>query len=108
MSWNQDGRGRADATGMEHLEGLYSYAMVLSRNHAEAEDLVWESIGTALVESIVKKRIGRSALSPHRTSITIGRQSAYSPRLLCGADPAPLSCTTDKNRNRYPIHVFHL
>lgn len=40
MSWNHDGAGQADATGIEHLDGLYSYAMVLSRNHAEAEDLV--------------------------------------------------------------------
>ena len=42
MSWNHDGTGQADATGIEHLDGLYSYAMVLSRNHAEAEDLVVE------------------------------------------------------------------
>src|ERR1700721_4786775 len=33
----------SDATGLEYLEGLYSYAMILSRNHAEAEDLVQET-----------------------------------------------------------------
>jgi RNA polymerase sigma-70 factor, ECF subfamily len=43
MSWNHDGASQADATGIEHLDGLYSYAMVLSRNRAEAEDLVQET-----------------------------------------------------------------
>jgi RNA polymerase sigma-70 factor, ECF subfamily len=32
-----------DTTGLEYLDGLYSYAMVLTRNHAEAEDLVQEA-----------------------------------------------------------------
>jgi hypothetical protein len=27
-------------TGIEYLDGLYGYALVLTRNHAEAEDLV--------------------------------------------------------------------
>ena len=48
MSWNHDGAGQADATGIEHLDGLYSYAMVLSRNHAEAEDLVQETYVRAI------------------------------------------------------------
>jgi RNA polymerase sigma-70 factor (ECF subfamily) len=43
MSWNHDRAGRADATGILYLDGLYSYAMVLTRNHAEAEDLVQET-----------------------------------------------------------------
>jgi RNA polymerase sigma-70 factor (ECF subfamily) len=48
MSWNHDGADQADATGIEHLDGLYSYAMVLSRNHAEAEDLVQETYVRAI------------------------------------------------------------
>jgi RNA polymerase sigma-70 factor (ECF subfamily) len=43
MSWNHTGAGQAHAMGVEYLDGLYSYAMVLSRNHAEAEDLVQET-----------------------------------------------------------------
>src|SRR6202051_1082928 len=43
MSWKHDGASGADAIGIEYLDGLYSYAMVLSRNHAEAEDLVQET-----------------------------------------------------------------
>ena len=48
MSWNHDGAGRVDATGLEYLDGLYSYALVLTRNHAEAEDLVQETYVRAL------------------------------------------------------------
>ena len=43
MSWNHTGAGQAHAMGIEYLDGLYSYAMVLTRNHAEAEDLVQET-----------------------------------------------------------------
>jgi RNA polymerase sigma-70 factor (ECF subfamily) len=43
MSWNHNGSGRPDATGVEYLNGLYSYALILTRNHAEAEDLVQET-----------------------------------------------------------------
>jgi RNA polymerase sigma-70 factor, ECF subfamily len=38
----------SDATGLEYLDGLYSYAIVLTRNHAEAEDLVQETYVRAL------------------------------------------------------------
>jgi len=48
MSWSREGAGGADATGIEHLDGLYSYALVLTRNHAEAEDLVQEAYVRAI------------------------------------------------------------
>jgi RNA polymerase sigma-70 factor, ECF subfamily len=48
MSWNDDGAGQTDATVIDHLDGLYSYALVLTRNHAEAEDLVQETYVRAL------------------------------------------------------------
>jgi RNA polymerase sigma-70 factor (ECF subfamily) len=38
MPWNHNGAGQTDATGIEYLDGLYGYALVLTRNHAEAED----------------------------------------------------------------------
>src|ERR1700750_1121015 len=48
MSRNQDGAGQTDATVIDHLDGLYSYARVLTRNHAEAEDLVQETYVRAM------------------------------------------------------------
>jgi len=48
MSWNHDGAGQANAAGVEYLDGLYSYALVLTRNHAEAEDLVQETYVRAI------------------------------------------------------------
>jgi RNA polymerase sigma-70 factor (ECF subfamily) len=42
MSWNEDGQGR------EYIDGLFAYAVVLTRNHAEAEDLVQETYVRAM------------------------------------------------------------
>jgi RNA polymerase sigma-70 factor (ECF subfamily) len=42
MSWNDDGQG------LEYIDGLFAYAVVLTRNHAEAEDLVQETYVRAL------------------------------------------------------------
>jgi RNA polymerase sigma-70 factor (ECF subfamily) len=48
MSWNDDGAGQAGAPGVEYLDGLYSYALVLTRNHAEAANLVQETYVRAI------------------------------------------------------------
>src|ERR1700744_3795182 len=42
MPWNDDGQGR------EYIDGLFAYAVVLTRNHADAEDLVQETYVRAL------------------------------------------------------------
>jgi RNA polymerase sigma-70 factor, ECF subfamily len=38
----------SDMIGLEYLDSLYGYAMVLTRNHAEAEDLVQETYVRAM------------------------------------------------------------
>jgi RNA polymerase sigma-70 factor, ECF subfamily len=43
MFCKQNDAYRVDAIGTEYLDGLYSYALVLSQNHADAEDLVQET-----------------------------------------------------------------
>ena len=48
MSWNHNGAGQPQMMGIEYLDGLYSYAMVLTRNHADAEDLVQETYTRAI------------------------------------------------------------
>jgi len=34
---------QTDPIGIEYINGLYSYSLVLTRNHVEAEDLVQEA-----------------------------------------------------------------
>jgi len=36
------------AAGIEHIDGLFSYALVLTRNRSEAEDLVQETYVRAI------------------------------------------------------------
>jgi RNA polymerase sigma-70 factor (ECF subfamily) len=55
MSWNHNGAGQADAMGIEYLDGLYSYALVLTRNHAE--DLVQETYVRAM-QAFGRLRVG--------------------------------------------------
>jgi RNA polymerase sigma-70 factor, ECF subfamily len=43
MLSKQSNAYQMDAIGMEYLDGLYSYAVVLSSNQADAEDLVQET-----------------------------------------------------------------
>ena len=48
MAWDKSEVSREHVNGIEHLDGLYSYALVLSRNHSEAEDLVQETYVRAI------------------------------------------------------------
>ena len=40
MFWKQNCLTSQDTTGIEHINGLFRYALFLTRNHSEAEDLV--------------------------------------------------------------------
>ena len=48
MSSTREGTGQLDGMGIENIDGLYSYAVALTRNYAEAEDLVQETYLRAL------------------------------------------------------------
>jgi RNA polymerase sigma-70 factor, ECF subfamily len=48
MFCKQNDAYQVDAVGVEYLDGLYSYALVLSGNHADAEDLVQETYDRAM------------------------------------------------------------
>jgi RNA polymerase sigma-70 factor, ECF subfamily len=48
MSWGDEASGHTDPIGIEYLNGLYSYSLVLTRNQADAEDLVQETYVRAI------------------------------------------------------------
>jgi RNA polymerase sigma-70 factor (ECF subfamily) len=48
MSLTPNGSSATEVAGIEHIDGLYSYALVLTRNRSEAEDLVQETYVRAL------------------------------------------------------------
>jgi RNA polymerase sigma-70 factor (ECF subfamily) len=48
MASTPRGVAQADTKGIEEIDGLYGYAMMLARNHAEAEDLVQETYFRAM------------------------------------------------------------
>lgn len=48
MSQKYDGQDQTHGLSIEYIDSLYSYALVLTRNHAEAEDLVQETYVRAI------------------------------------------------------------
>jgi RNA polymerase sigma-70 factor, ECF subfamily len=48
MSLKPNGSPAVEAAGIEHINGLYSYALVLTRNRSDAEDLVQETYVRAI------------------------------------------------------------
>jgi len=61
MNWGSDrGHGKRRIELNEYLDGLYGYAMVLSRNSTDAEDLVQET-GLRALRGMQRLRTGESA-----------------------------------------------
>src|SRR5882757_3022736 len=48
MFWKQNNPTSQETTGIEHIDGLFGYALILTRNRSEAEDLVQETYVRAI------------------------------------------------------------
>ena len=48
MFWKPNSPTSQDTAGIEHIDGLFGYALVLTRNRSEAEDLVQETYVRAI------------------------------------------------------------
>jgi RNA polymerase sigma-70 factor, ECF subfamily len=59
---NEKGVARRRAAVIKHINGLYSYALVLTRNHAEAENLVHETYVRA-IQAMGRLRADRNVKS---------------------------------------------
>jgi RNA polymerase sigma-70 factor, ECF subfamily len=57
MSWKYKKQGQADGLSIEYIDGLYGYALTLTRNRAEAEDLVQETYLRA-IQALERLRTG--------------------------------------------------
>jgi RNA polymerase sigma-70 factor (ECF subfamily) len=57
MPLKHAGAGEADPNGIDYLDGLYSYALALTRNSADAEDLVQETYVRA-IQAVMRLRAG--------------------------------------------------
>ena len=57
MSWKYKKQGQADGLSIEYIDGLYGYALMLTRNHAEAEDLVQETYLRA-IQALERRQTG--------------------------------------------------
>jgi RNA polymerase sigma-70 factor (ECF subfamily) len=62
MSLTPNGSPVVEAAGIEHIDGLYSYALVLTRNRSEAEDLVQETYLRA-IGAMERLRVGSNMKS---------------------------------------------
>jgi RNA polymerase sigma-70 factor, ECF subfamily len=62
MAQKRDGTSHVHRTHIENIDGLYSYALILTRNHAEAEDLVQETYVRA-IGAMERLRSGSNAKS---------------------------------------------
>jgi RNA polymerase sigma-70 factor, ECF subfamily len=62
MFCKQNDAYQVDPSGVEYLDGLYSYALVLSRNRADAENLVQETYARAM-QPMGRRRADRNTKS---------------------------------------------
>jgi RNA polymerase sigma-70 factor (ECF subfamily) len=110
---DHDGAGQAEATGVEYLDGLYSYALVLTHNHAEAEDLVQETYLRA-IPAMGRLREGSNTkgwLFTILRNIWLNQLKKYrnGPQMVeIGADDGVANRIVDRSEDSHDLYVRKL
>jgi RNA polymerase sigma-70 factor (ECF subfamily) len=103
---------QADAIDIEHLNGLYSYALTLSRNHADAEDLVQETYLRAIqakdrlrADSNIKAWLFTILRNIWLNQL---RKRRSGPQIVETMEDSPAKEVVETSRDSYDIYVSNL
>ena len=103
---------QADAIEIEHLNGLYSYALILSRNHADAEDLVQETYLRAMqakdrlrADSNIKAWLFTILRNIWLNQL---RKRRSGPQIVETMEDGPANEVVEPSRDSYDIYVSNL
>jgi RNA polymerase sigma-70 factor, ECF subfamily len=112
MCWNADSSNR-ECSLIEHLDHLYGYAMVLTRNRADAEDLVQESYNRAVkaVRSLQTVTNMRAWLFTILRNVWLNqrRRRLTSPEIvLIDADESVANLIVEPSKDPYALYVGKL
>jgi RNA polymerase sigma-70 factor, ECF subfamily len=103
---------QVDAIEIEHLNGLYSYALILSRNHADAEDLVQETYLRAIqakdrlrADSNIKAWLFTILRNIWLNQL---RKRRSGPQIVETMEDSPANEVVEPSRDSYDIYVSNL
>ena len=113
MSSEDSFSDRAAGTGIEYLGALYNYAMILTRNQAQAQDLVQETYLRAIpamprlrAESNVKSWLFRILRNVWLNQL---RKQRTDPQIVhIDAEPSPVDEPVDPGKHSYDAYVSKL
>jgi len=113
MSSERTGAVQQAAMSTEYMNGLYGYAMVLTRNHAQAEDLVQETyvralpaIGRLRADGNIKAWLFKILRNLWLNQLR--KRRTYPELLDAGVDESPVNEIVDPRKDPYATYVSNV